>query len=222
MDRTYLPVLKQLLSGADKAEIKQLMQEFQDIVGVIILLATPPSVNALANLINKPKNKVHSRLEGFYSVLNVPENNDLPVRILHLSFRDYLLKTEESSFRVSQEKTHKKIASHCLCVMNDRLKRNICSLPNYGSLRDDIDSHIIQQHLTVDLAYSCQYWVHHLEQSRCPISRFPILHFLRTHFLHWLEALSLMGIIFEAVGMIDMLQTWTAVSPSTALNNSKY
>jgi hypothetical protein len=177
MDRTYLPVLKNFLSGADNAEIKQLKQEFRDIVGVIILLATPLSINALARLTNEPRNKVRSRLDGFYSVFNVPEDNDLPVRILHLSFRDYLLNMEERSFRVNQAKTHKKIASHCLRIMNDRLKRSICDLPNYESQRDDVDGHIAHKRLTPDLVYSCQYWVHHLEQSRCPISESQILRF---------------------------------------------
>jgi hypothetical protein len=123
-------------------------------------------------LTNQPRDKVRSRLDGFYSVFNVSEDNDLPVRILHLSFRDYLLKMEERSFRVNQAKTHKKIASHCLRIMNDHLKRNICDLPSYGSQRDDLDSHIAHKRLTPDLVYSCQYWVHHLEQSRCPISEF--------------------------------------------------
>ncbi|KAI3014419.1 hypothetical protein CBS147347_11487 [Aspergillus niger] len=51
MDRTYLPVLQQLLLGAIGHEKKQLEQEFQDTVGVIILLANPLSVYALAQLI---------------------------------------------------------------------------------------------------------------------------------------------------------------------------
>jgi hypothetical protein len=98
--------------------------------------------------------------------------------------------------------------------MKDGLKQNICGLPSYGTEKVDIDSQTVDQHLSVDLQYSCRYWVHHLQQSRCCISEFPVLPFLETNFLHWLEALSLMGVLSEAVGMIDMLQA-VAVGLST-------
>lgn len=39
-----------------------------------------------------------------------------------------------------------------------------------------------------------------------------VLPFLKKHFLHWLEAMSLMGIIQEAVGMINTLQSCIGVS----------
>jgi hypothetical protein len=48
IDRIYLPVLKQLLSSIVRHEKKQLEQEFQDTVRVIILLTTPLSINTLA------------------------------------------------------------------------------------------------------------------------------------------------------------------------------
>jgi hypothetical protein len=218
MDRTYLPALKQLLSGAVGREKRQLEQEFQDTVGVIILLATPLSVNALAQLTDKSRDDISNRLDGFYSVLSVPENFDLPVRLLHLSFQDYLLTTDESSFRVSPEKTHQKIALHCLRVMYDSrhgLKRNICRLPTYGTHLDDIDRQTLDQHLSAALQYSCQYWIYHLQQSQGHVSEPEVFAFLEKHFLHWLEALSLMGVISEAVGMIDMLQQAVSVSLCT-------
>jgi hypothetical protein len=218
MDRTYLPVLKQLLAGAVNLEKKQLEQEFQDIVGAIILLATPLSVNALAQLTKMPPRNISNRLNGFYSVLSVPENFDLPVRLLHLSFQDYLLTTEESSFRVSPEKTHQKIALHCLRVMNDSkhgLKRNICGLRSYGTELKDIDRQTVDKGLSAALQYSCRYWIYHLQQSEGGVSEPEVFPFLEKHFLHWLEALSLMDVITEAVGMIDMLQRALSVSLCT-------
>jgi hypothetical protein len=206
MDRTYLPVLYQLLSDANGGEIEQLKQEFQDIIGVIVLLATPLSVNGLAHLINLPTDDVNNRLEGFHSVLSVPENINSPVRIFHLSFRDYLLNTE-SPFHVDEKETHEKIASHCLRVMGSQLRHNICGLASYGTQLIDIDNQVINRHLSAELEYSCRYWVYHLRQSKGCISESKIFSFLKQHFLHWLEALSLIGIISEAVGIIDTLES---------------
>ena len=105
--------------------------------------------------------------------------------------------------------------------MKDRLKRNICNLSSYAMEKNDINSQTVDQHLSTDLQYSCQYWVHHLQQSRCGISEFPVLPFLKTNFLHWLEVLSLMGVLSEAVQMMDMLQAVVMVRLST-FDKSQY
>jgi hypothetical protein len=212
VERTYLPVLNQLLSGANDRETEQLKQEFQDIVGVIILLATPLSVNTLALLIDLPRDDISNRLEGFHSVLNIPESTDSPVRTLHLSFRDYLL-TTKSLFHVDEEETHVKIASHCLRVMETSLKHNICDLASYGTQRKDIGNQVIKQHLSAELQYSCRYWVYHLQQSGGRVSEARILSFFEQHFLHWMEALSLLGIIAETAKIIDTLESGIWVSP---------
>lgn len=58
MDRTYLPILNQLLTGQDENESEQLVQEFREIVGVIIILASSLSVVALAQLLDIPKDDI--------------------------------------------------------------------------------------------------------------------------------------------------------------------
>ncbi|KAE8132176.1 hypothetical protein BDV38DRAFT_288020 [Aspergillus pseudotamarii] len=209
MERTYLPVLNQLVAAKNKKDYTALLQEFQDIIGVIILLATPLSVIALAQLTGKSKDAISNRLNRFHAVLNVPNYPEGPVRILHLSFRDFLVSTE-GDFRVDEKDTHGKIASHCLRVMNTRLKRNICNLPSYGTQRENIDPQIISQHLTADLQYSCRYWVHHLKKGNGHISVSQILSFVKKQFLHWLEVLALIGSISDAVEMIDILRSGAA------------
>ncbi|PKX89254.1 WD40 repeat domain-containing protein [Aspergillus novofumigatus IBT 16806] len=173
-------------------EIKQLKREFQDIVRVIILLATPLSVTPLAQLLNLPRDDISNCLDGFHSVLHVPEDIKSLVHILHLSFRDYLLVTE-SHFHVDEKQTHERTASHCLHVMDTSLKHNICSLASYGTLRMDIDYQAVNKHLVAELEYSCRYWAYHLRQSGGCLSES--------------QALSLIGIISEAAGIIESLQS---------------
>ncbi|GKZ85256.1 hypothetical protein AnigIFM56816_011022 [Aspergillus niger] len=187
MDRTYIPVLNQILISKNKRDIRQLLQEFRDIIGVIILLATPLSVVALAQLISIPEDIISNRLKRFHAVLYVPDNLKAPVRILHLSFRDFLVSTE-TRFQIHEEETHAKIVSHCLLRMKAQLKQNICELQSYGTQREDIEPRSVEKHITADLKYACRYWVHHLEQSKGRIVDCDILSFLKEHFLHWLEA----------------------------------
>jgi hypothetical protein len=210
MGKIYLPVLNQLIKDEEDDPTK-IVKEFQDIVGVIILLATPLSVKSLSRLLQLLAEDINEVLDPLHSVLGIPNDREAPVRILHVSFRDYLLITE-SRFRVNEKETHGKIVSHCLFVMDTNLKHNICDLPSYGTQRQDINSHGVSHRLSADLQYSCSYWVHHLHQSKGCISDSQLFSFLKRHFLHWLEVPSLTGVVSEAVGMIDMLQAAVGVS----------
>ena len=146
MDNTYLPILMQLLTGQDEWESKQLAQEFKDIIGVIILLATPLSVNALARLLDAGARDVSSRLNSFRSVLNIPEDHDIPVRVLHLSFRDFLLdpKIKDKRFWIEEKKIHQKVIAQCLRVMCEGLRKNPCKL-ELGTQRTEIDRCLINK-----------------------------------------------------------------------------
>ncbi|OJD17129.1 hypothetical protein AJ78_02774 [Emergomyces pasteurianus Ep9510] len=207
LEHLYHPVLEQLLNPEDNAESIELGKEFRDVVGVIILLAIPLSIHALGQLLPESEEKDISHLLGnLHSVLNVPASSHAPVRILHLSFQEFLLKTT-SVFHIDEKDSHRKIASYCLRMMNSRLKHNICGLTSYGTQRADIASHAINQHLLEELQYACRYWMYHLEQGGTLESGIDVFGFLQKHFLHWLEAMSLMGLMSETVDIISTLKS---------------
>jgi hypothetical protein len=214
-DRTYLPILDQLLAGLDEVEAEKLVSEFREVVGTIVVLATPLSIVSLASLLVIPEDDVACRLDLLQSVLSIPTNQTHPVRLLHLSFRDFLLddrKCGKSPFWVDERKTHKGIAIKCLQRMSMCLKKDICNLKRPGTLRSEIDSRSINDHLPTEVQYACRYWVNHLEQSNCGIYDNDEIHvFLKVHFLHWLEGLSLTGKIFESIAMIKSLQGFLEV-----------
>ena len=68
---------------------------------------------------------------------------------------------------------------------------------------------IIRQHLLPKLQYSCHYRIHHLERRSALASRVEnMLLFLQRHFLHWVEVMSLLGVLSDVVSMLDILQTY--------------
>jgi hypothetical protein len=93
-----LYALISMRSRQDKWETQQLVQEFKKIVGVIIVLATPLSVNALSRLLSTETINIKKGLDRLHSILNIPDDLYAPVRLLHLSFQDFLLdiKTKET------------------------------------------------------------------------------------------------------------------------------
>jgi hypothetical protein len=214
MDKTYLPILTRLLDyqDSDEFEQQQLLEEFQAIVGVIILLAVPLSINALSVFLGIEADQISNRLDMFRSVLSITSDREQPVRILHLSFRDFLVQSR-SKFLVDEPKKHQDIAKCCLKTMQNRLQKDICNLECPGTRRADINPQDIRQYLPPELQYSCRYWVQHLKKSQALSSVIEdVRQFLQKHLLHWVEAMSLLGLISEVVGMLDLLRTDISVS----------
>jgi hypothetical protein len=216
LDRTYLPVLNHLLAGLSDLEKEDLVREFRVVVGSIVVLAEPLGSSSLARLLNIAEETIHCRLDSLHSVLSIPSNPDSPIRLLHLSFGEFLLdpfKRGKSPFWVDKKKTHEVIATRCLELMSGCLDENICHLEFPGKSRADVDRKIVEKYLPADVRYACRYWVHHLVEARRPIRDQDAVHtFLREHFLHWLEALSLIGRISDSIAVIGNLQSTIAVS----------
>ena len=220
-EKTYLPVLDQIMKGdITESEKQNRAQEFRDIVGSIVILFEPLSKTSLAVLLDLKKSDIERKLHVLHSVLRVPDNPEIPVRLFHLSFRDFLIDPERkrSHFWIDESKTHKKIAFQCLDLLSKPgcLKENICSLKP-GSLRTDIDDRFLEQCLPAEMQYACRFWVHHLEQGKCVISdASPVRDFLDQRFLYWIEALSLIGRVNESINMIAKLKRLLEVKQSSS------
>jgi hypothetical protein len=117
MDNIYQPLLIQLLTDNDK-DSTEILQEFQDIVGGIINLATPVSFKSLIQLLSLLKRTVNDILDPLHSVLNVSSDTEATARILHLSVRENLL-TTESKFHVDEQGTERMIGPHCLRAISN-------------------------------------------------------------------------------------------------------
>jgi hypothetical protein len=95
LDRTYQPILDRLLTDLTITRKDALIREFQLVVGSVILLANPLSSLALSNLLGVSESTVDRRLDSLYSIFNIPPDNRAPVRMLHLSIREFLVDPEK-------------------------------------------------------------------------------------------------------------------------------
>jgi hypothetical protein len=211
LDATYLPVLNQLVVGLTASERQYLIEGFREVVGSIVILASPLSAISLDLLLGIPEGTVDSRTDLLHSVLNIPSNPDIPVRLLHLSFRDFLLDTEKretNPFWVDEKDVHQKLATRCIYHLStdEYLKEYICGLRTPERLQAEVDKQTIDTRLLPDIQYACQYWVYHLKEGGgiiCDDDQ--VYTFLKCHFLHWLEALSLIRRLSESISMIEDL-----------------
>jgi hypothetical protein len=215
---TYLPILQQLFLRQEEEDSRMAIREFQEVVGPIVLVATPLSVLSLSNLLELDSNHVDERLEQLHSVLHIPSSQHLPVRLLHLSFRDFLIDAQtrdKNPFWVDETKTHGVLFHQCLKLLNrpGTMREDICNAKRPGTRRADVIKQQVAYHIPADVDYACCYWVWHLEQSAMRISDDDQVHrFLKTHFLHWMEALSWLGRLSSIVEYISTLQSLVHVS----------
>lgn len=213
MRKTYMPVLNQWKSlVATDLDESQIYVDFQTIVGAVVTVAEPLSMGSLAILLNVPIEVVAARLKPMHAVLEVPTDSSSSVRPLHLSLAEFLSGRElqNQPFYIDPATTHGMLLTNCLRIMSadNGLRENLCNLPYPGYFRQDIESDVIQQQLSPALRYACRYWVHHAQHSLSILDdNSPVYVFLQNHFLHWLEALSLLDRLADSFQHIGLLRS---------------
>ena len=216
VDTIYTTILQHPLKTITSEDQEVFSDEFRGIVGSIVILYKTLPGASLASLLGISIPEVNAKLSALHSVLDVPKDKDSPIKLLHLSFRDFLLdpkRCKDAQLRVSEQETHQNLFIRCLTVMEKQLKRDICNLVDPGIGIASIDPATIQECVSRELQYSCLYWASHLHASGIAVSDNESVHrFFETHFLHWLEALSLLGDMSEGIHAIEVLNSIMVVN----------
>ena len=99
-----------------------------------------------------------------------------------------------------------------------KLKKDICNLQHPGVLVSTIEKNEVEEFLPPEVQYACRYWACHLQRSNTALfDNDRVYNFLRKHFLHWLEALSLIGVLFEGVHAVFTLESMLTVQLNSML-----
>jgi hypothetical protein len=221
LDTMYSKILQDSVTGEYTEEEKEeATEQFRRVVGSIAVLFDALSITALGSLLLEPSgNATHSVLDvlnSLHSVLNISEDLTQPVRLLHPSFRDFLLDPQrcpDERFWVNDKMIHRRLAEDCLRVMSQHLRKNICNLPSPGFLARDVDDNEVALFVPSHLQYACLYWVHHLREGGGDLKDNGAVHqFLQKHFLYWFEALGLMKKISDGLSIVLQLESMLMVS----------
>ena len=213
----YSVVLETMIARAsERLSQENICHEFRLIVGAIICLAEPLSRTALAALLDITSGSIQTRLRSLHALLQVPIDSDGLIRPLHLSFAEYLTspETKDQPYSIDAQATHCLLWKQCLRLLSGPhgLREDICGLRYPGQLRGEISASLIAQHLPLAVEYACRHWVHHLRCSTFKLSDGDeVYSFLQYHFLHWLEALSLLDRLADSIELIDTLRLQATV-----------
>jgi hypothetical protein len=210
LNEIYITVLTNSVSDDyDDQEKDKLYKMLKTILGTIIILFPSLSAPPLARLLEIPKKDIYQTLYDLHSILEVPEDQDQPIRLHHPSFRDFLLdqkRCTDVQFWIDEKMAHNDLFVRCLELMSRHLRRDMCNLRLPGVLASEVEKSTIENCLSQDLQYACRYWVQHLQRAQIDLCNHKHVHkFFQEHFLHWLEALSLIGQISEGVHLVAEL-----------------
>ena len=216
LDDTYLMVLENTIScDLSDEEKEEVSHDLRYILGIIAVLFAPLSLVGLAHLLNIKTEEIEDRLADLHSILDVPSGTDRAIRLHHPSFRDFLYdrnRCRNQSLCVDQVAVHKVLADRCINVLSV-LRKDICHLTSAGTMIKDVAPAVLARHLPDEVQYSCRYWLGHVQHGHVNLmDDGPVHRFLRASCAYWLEAMSLIGRVSEAIIIMMKLESLIDVS----------
>lgn len=224
LDAMYLIVLDSTMKGDfSDDEVEQVTRRLRHVVGSVVLLFDNLSAEELARLLFPTVSSggviVQHTLNSLHAVFDIPEDWSKPIQMLHLSFRDFLvddIRCSDVRFRINQQQVHHDLSIYCLDLMKHSLVQNICQLPRPGTFIAEVAEATLSQYLPFGLKYACRHWIDHAEHGQVTLDdNGPVHSFLRRYCLYWLEVMSLISKIPEAITVMRKLKDLIQVSMIT-------
>ena len=211
----YERMLNQVLHQGDENDIESCRR----ILCSITLAFRPLRLKEIAVFATIPESEIEILVDYCGSFITIREET---AYLIHQSAKDYLSDSKRSDVFISgQGKEHADKVGLCLEFMSGTLMMDVCDVKLPGTRVSDIDESRIGARIPFHAQYACLYWVDHLQQASDTEQEILIMRegcrvieFFQRHFLHWLEALSLIRKMSEAVVAMASLCSMTKVSVS--------
>jgi len=213
LDSLYMSILQEAFKGSDVAGDCKI----RSVLGVVVLAANPLSPSAIATLLGLHIDVVLHLLSSIQSLLILHDDPKHPVRPFHKSFPDFITSSNRclsERFYVSTPDHQTGLLTSCIELMNQRLEKNMCKLPEAvaNSEVDDLQARV-ERYIDNALQYACKSWHKHLVGARRTSLHVSTIisalrRFLGEKFLFWLETLSVLGVAREAVHALNMTKKW--------------
>ena len=214
LDLLYMSIIQEAFGEDDLEDDLKV----RSIISAVVLVANPLSPTTIATLFNLKDGDVSRRLSSVQSLLLLQEDINHPVQPFHKSFPDFITDPSRCTnprFYISPPDQHSEILISCFKLMGGTLERNICKLPEavINSEVDDIEERK-EKYLNPALQYACRSWHKHLGNTNpayIPKITSTLHAFLEEKFLQWLEVLSVLGAVRNAVEALDTAAKWLKV-----------
>jgi hypothetical protein len=212
LDALYVRILANALRITTQNRSVMSPSPLRNVLMTLVLAREPLSVEAVATLSSTEQSECERFLRRLSAVLDNDVGSSQPLRLIHLSFPDFLSDPNRCSelpeYRVDPVVDHLRVAQWCIKQLNSNLHFDMCdirdpSLSNAEVL--DLQARL-RKYVSESLRYACKFWaVHWLEHIRaagagCQLP-LGLEEFCETHLFHWIEVLSLI----EALDVVRVL-----------------
>ncbi|KAG8820249.1 hypothetical protein FRC18_011780 [Serendipita sp. 400] len=217
-DKLYA-LYKQITNAASKRP----NDDIDEILGLIVVARDHLSIQSIASLLFADDeadgaSRVSAVLSALRSVLSVPKDRTVGVRVIHTSFPDFLTDPARSDETHHQDpfECHRKLATCCLSLMEKLLdKDDIGGLQEPDTSWGDVRK---GANISNALEYSCVHWISHVVEAyslkpepakelEADISRFFDVRVLR-----WLVHMSVLGKLSHAAASLRKLELHSQAS----------
>ena len=216
LDSLYMSILQEAFGHDDPEDDPRI----RSVLGAVVVATNPLSPSTIAMLLGFRTEGVFLRLSSVHSLLLLQEDINHPVRPFHKSFPDFIINPNRcinQRFCISPPDHHSELLIGCLELMNQKLGKNMCKLPD-AVTNGEVDDlwERAEQYIDHGLQYACGSWHKHLVDAHTvPAYTIKITsalqQFLEEKFLFWLEVLSTLGTIRDAVDALEAAVMWLEV-----------
>ena len=224
LDSLYTSILQGAFGDVDDLDNDP---KVRSVLGAMVLAANPLSPSTIAMLLGLDAEDVLPLLSSAQSLLIFQEDTDFPVQPFHKSFPDFLIdpnRCTDQRFQVSPPDQHPQLLMGCLDLMDRMLERNMCKLPDGVKNSDVTDlEERTKKYIDPALQYACSSWHKHLfggwaasTDTRKIASTLRL--FLEKKLLFWLEVLSVLGKVRNAVDALQATANWLEVCLNFIVN----
>lgn len=215
VDNLYLQILDRAVKS-ERDAAHRYCRRLRDVVGAVVLVREPMSIQCLAQVTGIEAPEITLALRQLTAVLIIPESG--AVTVFHPSFPEFILddrRCADVRFRVNPSGIHSLLAPKCLQIMNEHLRRDICDIQNPSLLNSEVVDlpERLRSKVSPELTYACRHWAAHLFKvaGHDDDSIYDdIQKFSREKILHWIELLSLLGVLHLSYALLDDAQSYMA------------
>lgn len=230
LDQLYLQILRNALPADTEDDD---IDRFHWVVGSIVLLRNPLSMDALAHFTRYDMDEVINALYHLQSIILIPSNLNEAPRIYHPSFPDFITSAQRCAdvavtnitsagrsagptFAISIPEHETRLVLRCLELLDKSLKHDLLDIQDPSLLNSEIVSldDQLEKALPAEVEYSCQYWASHLTRATLGDAAVVVQleQFASVSLMWWFEAMSLLDAMNLAVSCMHEAHQWAVRS----------
>ena len=221
LNSLYMSILREAFCKNDPEDDSTV----RSVLSAVVLVVNPLSPSEIATLLHINCNELVPLLDSIHPLLVLRDDIDHPIRPFHKSFPDFITeptRCADPRLYISPD-YQTELVLRCLELMGKLLKKNMCSIPDYAlnSETPELTKKINDGGIHGALEYACRSWHKHLivASRRVPEVRSALRRIREEKFLVWLEVLSVLGVVGDAVHALNTtIKLLTEVCPDLRLD----